>query len=610
MALRIEKTSILRHAEPIHLDETNEATQDPRPSVREIFELYRDGMQLDKNRFIWQGIEYEYDADSDQLTTVAHYASGKRYSSAEFWQETYDTKTRKQVAELQEDKYIDFLSESGFIRMLDPSGDYYDLVRQDGKFLTMIGGDRSYFKVSDFVREHIQRSGNAEARKMLVRKNGIMFSEPVIKQLPYLSEQLLTDDDKTCYIPYRNGLLSITADKIELIPYVRATGLIWKDRQIDRDWKPLGPDDIESGQFYRLLQFNAAGKQARDLADLPKADNSFRMDDGDIRSTAIASRFASFITAYGYSCYRYKDPRVNKAILCVDQSPQTSGLQANGGTGKKLAGESIGRIRNQFFAEGRIIDIKSASAFARLNRRHEHVWIPDLDRNFPIELFLNKLTEGWTTRELYKNETVMNYADSPKVWLDTNYTLRGSGNTFDRRLHVLEFSNYFNKNHTPFDEFKNLLFDQWDESEWLRFDNFCAWAVQRYMRWGLVESDTSDYKSRKLKGDIPASAIDYFDDLKLGERYPVKTYTDATKTVRGLLDDYIQFNPEVRTYKGGVSLNKFREWLNQWADNKMYLINAHVTAADGRERIYCGDDNKRIDHLTITNPAKPETPSY
>ncbi len=131
-----------------------------------------------------------------------------------------------------------------------------------------------------------------------------------------------------------------------------------------------------------------------------------------------------------------------------------------------------------------------------------------------MHLFLNNLTEGWTVKELYKNELVLPFSESPKVWMDTNYTLRGSGNAFDRSIYVVEFAKYFCKTHTPWHEFGMMLYDDWDEQKWMWFLNVCTLATQRYMRWGLFEVPTNSHTQRKLSDDIPESATDFFEDLQ------------------------------------------------------------------------------------------------
>ncbi len=590
--------------QPIFLDDINEARTDPPMPVSEVFQLYGDGKHLKENRFVYLGIEYEYDKPSGQLRQIAFHHKSKRYSASEFWQMEYDQKTRRQYAELDEGRYHDFLKEAGFRRILDPSGGFYDLIQIRGKSIEKIGDQRACFALSDFVRTHVQEVGDSAAFRMLVRKDATMFGNAALRHLPYLDKDILRDDATSSYLCFRNGVLTISEKSAEIRNNESVSGLVWKHQILDYDFKQLPIEEVEQSQFFRFINLCVNGRDAKALMDLPRDVKHFVLDDSDIRGTLAGKRLAGMLTALGYSLYRWKDPRVTKLVLGVDRSLQRDGLEANGGTGKGLVGQSIGKVRNQFYAPGRTIDIKSPAAFARLSRLHEHVWIPDLDKNFPMHLFLNNLTEGWTVRELYKNEVVLQFADSPKVWMDTNYTLRGSGNTFDRRIYVVEFAEYFCKAHTPWHEFGMMLYDDWDDQEWMRFYNVCVLAIQRYMRWGLVEAPVESYKSRKLSDDIPESAIDFFEDLEPGKAYPLKSYTDKNgMPVVGLLEEFVQQNQETKNYRGGMNQKKLRSWMAQWAQVSGHEVNAHVSNADKRDRRRPTMDSTRVDMITITGSA-------
>jgi len=398
--------------------------------------------------------------------------------------------------------------------VIDPIGGFYVLVQIQGKCFEKIGDQRACFPLSDFVRQHIEEAPDSAAYRMLVRKDASMFGNSILRHLPYLEQDILRHDAKSSYLCFQNGVMTITESSAELKRNDAVSGLVWKHQIKDYDFKLLHNKEVEQCQFFRFLNLAVNGNDAKALLELPRDENKFLLDDDDIRGTVAGKRLAGMLTALGYCLYRWKDPRVVKMVLGVDRALQRDDLEVNGDTGKGLVGQSIGKVRNQFYAPGRTIDIRSLAAFSSLSRLHKHVWIPDLERSFPMHLFLNNLTEGWTVKELYKNELVLPFSESPKVWMDTNYTLRGSGNAFDRSIYVVEFAKYFCKTHTPWHEFGMMLYDDWDEQKWMWFLNVCTLATQRYMRWGLFEVPTNSHTQRKLSDDIPESATDFFEDLQ------------------------------------------------------------------------------------------------
>ena len=80
--------------------------------------------------------------------------------------------------------------------------------------------------------------------------------------------------------------------------------------------------------------------------------------------------------------------------------------------------------------------------------------------------------------------------ESPKISITTNYTVKGEGSSHLRRVFEVEMAGYFNDKNTPEDEFGHLLFSDWNDEEWSKFDNFMLRCVQYYLNNGLVESKT------------------------------------------------------------------------------------------------------------------------
>ncbi len=79
------------------------------------------------------------------------------------------------------------------------------------------------------------------------------------------------------------------------------------------------------------------------------------------------------------------------------------------------------------------------------------------------------------------------FADSPKILISTNYTVKGVGDSYRDRMIEVEFSDYYNASHKPKDDFGKLFFDEWDEEEWSKFDNFMVGCASYYLQNGIIE---------------------------------------------------------------------------------------------------------------------------
>ncbi len=74
---------------------------------------------------------------------------------------------------------------------------------------------------------------------------------------------------------------------------------------------------------------------------------------------------------------------------------------------------------------------------------------------------------------------------SPKTIITTNYAIKGAGESHKRRRVDIALDDHNNATHTPIDEFGHMLFDAWDEYEWMNFDGFMLSCVQLFLNTGV-----------------------------------------------------------------------------------------------------------------------------
>ena len=56
-----------------------------------------------------------------------------------------------------------------------------------------------------------------------------------------------------------------------------------------------------------------------------------------------------------------------------------------------------------------------------------------------------------------------------------------------------------------------MLFSDWDEDEWKKFDNFMTRCIQFYLNEGLVSYETVNLDEKKLINDTNQDFIDFMD---------------------------------------------------------------------------------------------------
>ena len=101
---------------------------------------------------------------------------------------------------------------------------------------------------------------------------------------------------------------------------------------------------------------------------------------------------------------------------------------------------------------------------------------------------------------------------SPKVVITTNYAIKGKGNSFERRKWELEFKQYYSKDFTPHVEFGRLLFEDWGEEDWCKFDNYMVNNLKNYLCFGFIRSDFKNLKTRKFIAETDHSFWEWITD--------------------------------------------------------------------------------------------------
>jgi len=61
-----------------------------------------------------------------------------------------------------------------------------------------------------------------------------------------------------------------------------------------------------------------------------------------------------------------------------------------------------------------------------------------------------------------------------KIYLTTNNAINGEGNSYERRQLLIAFSDFYNKDYVPVDDYGVEFFDEWESDQWSLFYNFAA----------------------------------------------------------------------------------------------------------------------------------------
>jgi hypothetical protein len=379
--------------------------------------------------------------------------------------------------------------------------------------------------IKDFVLKYCLAKGELDVYNHCA-KNTQLFTESHLNMLESIDMRILQDSRYVSYIPFNNGVVEVTKDKVELLSYIDIDGYIWKEQIIKRN-------------FTRL----------------PSHDNNFQ-DFVHKVSAQDSERIKAMESTLGYLIHTFKDKTDQKAIIFNDQEIDDN---PNGGSGKSLMLTAIGNIRKIIKIDGKAYNpSKNDFVYQRVNMDTQVLAFDDVKKHFDFEQLFSLITEGIPVNRKNKDEIYIPFERSPKIVITTNYVISGAGTSHDRRRHEIEFFQYFNSQRNPQDEYGKLLFDEWSKDEWAHFDNYMLSNLQMYLQNGLVRSISINADAKRFIQNTCKEFYDFVMDgnIAINIKHYNKSCTEAFQS------DTNGFNT--------LDPRKFIKWVQVYALYKGY----------------------------------------
>ena len=424
-----------------------------------------------------------------------------------------------------------FLANNGFRNIEQERGN--QLVRVDDKNQideisdsNIIGFVFDYLvKTNDLYESARERFAVSEQ----VRRQSTKLFSTTLKNLKSMNSELehrlINDSKNHVNFFYQNGFRKIGADSDQFLNYEDLDGYIWKKTVLDRNFDQA--DDHKS-EYQRFVECVCTRK-----------DHSETEFDSE--------KYNSAISVIGYLISNYKKRTETIAVVLTDESNAET---PEGGTGKSIFNEALGKVRRMTLIDGRNLNLDSPFHFSDVKISTEIINIDDCARNFHFERLYHSITGDVTVERKGKNRFTIPFDNAPKLCLSTNHIFKGNGNSHQRRIFELEFTDYFNADYTPEDEFGHQLFNDWDIVEWNRFDEFIAKCVQYYLKNGLIRSTQLNIDYKRLVENTSPEIAKYLNE----NIQPDKIYV-----MKELLND---FN---RIHDNQILQHRLTKSLKYWA---------------------------------------------
>jgi len=443
-------------------------------------------------------------------------------SSSTFW-----TKNDKGTVKIIPLFFKEFLEDNGFYKYAPPGSANFVFVRITNNLI-----DHTTEKeIKDFVLEYLLDFGDTSVYNYFAEATRY-FREEFLTLLSSVDVYFIEDTKDQAFLYYRNCAVMVTKDSIDTIDYIDLGGYVWKDQVIDRDF--VGFDGDVVCDFSKFIE------------------NICASDD---------KRAESMRSSIGFLLHGYKDLGFCPAVILNDEVISDN---PEGGTGKGLFMNAISQMKKMVVIDGKSFNFEHTFAYQLVSADTQVLCFDDVKKNFTFERLFSVITEGVTLEKKNKDAIRIPFNKSPKIAITTNYAIKGSGNSFERRKWELELHQYYGIGFTPEDEFGRLMFAGWDDEEWQRFDAYMLSNLQVYLRSGLVKSEFVNLKIRKLSAETSHEFIEWCGLVDAKPNFDLSADTKLYK--QDLYYKFIEDNPDYGPKsKLTISRTRFYKWLNSYA---------------------------------------------
>lgn len=498
-----------------------------------------------------------------------------------FWYETEDKKNTDKDGNpvkrfnIYYSGLIDFLSQAGFYR-LPMANKTFDFIRYADNVCDTV----PLHEMRDHVMNWCQEYNKTQVREMLLRGSERYFNMNKLASLPYKKPEFVKDSKEEAFFFFRNCYVKITPESIEARPISELNGSLWKTDIIDRDFS-IAKLTIPTDEHEFMITDKMECEMMRYVALV--SHNPKNKDSGP---EVTRLRFESICNSIGYMLHGWKS-KIGKAIVAVDHKIPEDKSEQNGGTGKSIIGESFKYLKSTCIIDGREFKDDYPFRFERIRVDTKITVMQDCKYSMDFGSFFVPITNDFTYNRRHTGYVTIPYEDSAKWWFDTNFVFKGEGSSFRRRMHVIEFDDYFDENYTPFDEFQHMLFTDWDAHQWNLFYNFYFMCVQNYLLHGLIPYPESNYENRKLLVETPQEFIDWLDAIDDDKKFKIRRNIEHVK--KELMKEWNNEAAELNMNK--PSAHQFSKWVKKYCHTKGYKLLKKKT--NGMEYYVIADEKYR-----------------
>ena len=476
----------------------------------------------------------ETSIDADVIDSVLQRVDDEN-KEQKFW-----TKSDKGVIRVVHILFKQFLEDNGFYKFCPEGSKNYVFVKVTNNLIDHTDEKQ----IKDFVLNHLFELDDASIYNYFA-DNTRFFKEEFLSLLSTIDIYFIEDTKTTSYLYYKNCAIKITKDSLVVLDYIDLGGYVWKDHVINRNFTEC---DYSKSDYKKFI--SNICKQEED-------------------------RKKSMESTIGFLMHGYKNLSYCPAVILNDEVISDN---PEGGTGKGIFMNALAQMKKVVTIDGKSFYFERSFAYQLVSADTQILVFDDVKKAFDFERLFSVVTEGLTLEKKNKDAIKIPFSKSPKIAITTNYAIKGAGNSFVRRKWELELHQYYSKNFSPLDEFNKLMFGDWDDSEWCKFDNYMISCLQIFLNDGLVQSKFVNLKIRQLSAETSHDFIEWcgiINGTTENEKLAIDTRISLQDGYFDFIEQYPDYGPKAKLT---ISRIKFNKWMVSYA-----LYKTGVAPEEGRD---------------------------
>jgi hypothetical protein len=363
--------------------------------------------------------------------------------------------------ETSRNQYADFLKQENIIR-IDSIDDKIQLLKNTNNVI-----DFFHYKTNmvSFLESEINEPCNNAVRETIARDNNSLLAQSY-HLLDEIELEYYKDNKERFGLPFKNGFYYFDNKKLEIQvkEYSQVKGFFTSHKMQKRNFNYTD----EVGNFEIFVQRISTGQKTFDKSNIEQA--------------TIVSSFNSMI---GYLCHNYKSFTQSPCIILTDEGANDE--NRNGGRGKTVLSHGLSEVTKTLKKGGNEFVGSYIHNFADLDKSYNLYLIDDIPASFNYNDLYTNITGGINVQPKGSKGKMIEFVDSPKFIITTNWLLRYDENdtSTNRRFIEYKIKPYYGISHTPKDDFNQTFFEDWNELEWNKFYSYIFRCVHSYLTDGL-----------------------------------------------------------------------------------------------------------------------------